>query len=151
MTGRAKLFRYSGRSMWPGFQEGDLLEVSPAKTNEIRRGDCVAFHTSNKKVVTHRVVTTKDCIKTKGDALPAVDNEIIQPGQVIGKVVCIYRLGRPIRVWGGFPGRIVGHFYHYAGRIEHIESGRVEFFHSTEEMCTKLKAILSRKEPDPGE
>jgi len=40
---------------------------------------------------------------------------------------------------------------HYAGRIEHIESGRVEFFHSTEEMCTKLKAILSRKEPDPGE
>jgi hypothetical protein len=40
---------------------------------------------------------------------------------------------------------------HYAGRIEHIESGRVEFFHSTEEMCAKLKAILSRKEPGPGE
>ncbi len=34
---------------------------------------------------------------------------------------------------------------HYAGRIEHIESGRVEFFYSTEEMCAKLKAILGRK------
>jgi len=34
---------------------------------------------------------------------------------------------------------------HYAGRIEHIESGRVELFYSTEEMCAKLKAILSQK------
>ena len=33
----------------------------------------------------------------------------------------------------------------YAGRIEHIESGRVEFFYSTEEMCAKLKSILGRK------
>ena len=39
----------------------------------------------------------------------------------------------------------------YAGRIEHIESGRVEYFYSTEEMCAKLKAILSQKKPDPGE
>ena len=39
----------------------------------------------------------------------------------------------------------------YAGRIEHIESGRVEIFYSTEEMCVKLKAILGRKKPDPGE
>ena len=39
----------------------------------------------------------------------------------------------------------------YAGRIEHIESGKVEFFYSTEEMCVKLKAILGRKKPDPGE
>jgi hypothetical protein len=39
----------------------------------------------------------------------------------------------------------------YAGRIEHIESGKVELFYSTEEMCAKLKAILDRKKPDPGE
>ena len=37
----------------------------------------------------------------------------------------------------------------YAGRIEHIESGRVEFFFSDEEMCTKLKAMLVQKKPDP--
>lgn len=39
----------------------------------------------------------------------------------------------------------------YAGRIEHIESGHVEYFYSTEEMCAKLKTILSQKKLDPGE
>jgi len=39
----------------------------------------------------------------------------------------------------------------YAGRIEHIESGHVEFFYSTGEMCAKLKTILGRKKPGPGE
>ena len=39
----------------------------------------------------------------------------------------------------------------YAGRIEHIESGRVELFYSAEEMCAKLKAMLGQKKPDPGE
>jgi hypothetical protein len=37
----------------------------------------------------------------------------------------------------------------YAGRIEHIESGRVELFYSDEEMCAKLKAMLGVKKPDP--
>jgi hypothetical protein len=40
---------------------------------------------------------------------------------------------------------------HYAGRIEHIESGRVEFFYSTEEMWAKLKTILNRENPDADE
>jgi hypothetical protein len=39
----------------------------------------------------------------------------------------------------------------YAGRIEHIESGQVEYFYSTEEMCAKLKTILSQKNSNPGE
>ena len=39
----------------------------------------------------------------------------------------------------------------YAGRIEHIESGHVEFFYSTEEMCAKLKTILGQKKLGPGE
>ena len=39
----------------------------------------------------------------------------------------------------------------YAGRIEHIESGHVEFFYSTEEMCAKLMTILGQKKLGPGE
>ncbi len=38
----------------------------------------------------------------------------------------------------------------YAGRIEHIESGHVDFFYSTEEMCAKLKAILNQGNTDHG-
>ena len=30
----------------------------------------------------------------------------------------------------------------YGGRIEHIESGRVEIFYSREEMCDKIKVLL---------
>jgi len=38
----------------------------------------------------------------------------------------------------------------YTGRIEHIESGHVDFFYSTEEMCAKLKAILNQGNTDDG-
>ena len=37
-----------------------------------------------------------------------------------------------------------------AGRIEHIESGRVAFFNSTEEMYARLKAILNQGNTDQG-
>jgi hypothetical protein len=33
----------------------------------------------------------------------------------------------------------------YAGRVEHIASGRVEIFYSTEELCAKLKVILNQQ------
>lgn len=39
----------------------------------------------------------------------------------------------------------------YAGRLEHIKSGRVELFYSTEEMCAKLKEILGWNKPDSGD
>jgi len=39
----------------------------------------------------------------------------------------------------------------YAGRIEHIESGRVEHFYSAEDMCAKLKAILDQRKFHPVE
>jgi len=33
----------------------------------------------------------------------------------------------------------------YAGRVEHIASGQVEKFYSTEELCAKLKVILNQQ------
>lgn len=124
MNGEKLFFRYKGLSMWPTFQEGDILEVSPATNNEIRRGDCVAFLADNKQVVTHRVVNVKGCLNTKGDASTAIDMEGVKPKQLIGKVDSLHRLGRPIKVWGGFSGRLLGCFYHYAGRINPQRSSR---------------------------
>lgn len=118
MTKQAALFRYHGRSMWPCFQEGDLLEISPVAITDIRSGDCVAFRIDNGQPVAHRVVAVKDSLTTQGDALPSVDSEVVRSEHVLGKIVCIYRLGRPIRVWGGIVGRIAGSFYRYAGRID---------------------------------
>ena len=39
----------------------------------------------------------------------------------------------------------------YAGRVEHIASGRVEIFYSTEELCAKLKVILNQQKSGSGE
>jgi hypothetical protein len=35
----------------------------------------------------------------------------------------------------------------YAGRVEHIASGRVERFYSSEELSAKLKVILNQQNP----
>jgi hypothetical protein len=35
----------------------------------------------------------------------------------------------------------------YAGRVEHIASGRVETFYSSEELSAKLKVILNQQKP----
>ena len=124
MTVQTTLFRYHGRSMWPCFQEGDLLEISPVAIDVIRSGDCVAFRVNNEQTVVHRVVAVQGALITRGDALPTVDNEKIRQEDVLGKVVCIHRLGRPIRVWGGIIGRVAGFFYRYAGRIDPNRSSR---------------------------
>jgi hypothetical protein len=39
----------------------------------------------------------------------------------------------------------------YAGRVEHIASGRVEMFYSSEELSAKLKVILNQQKPGSGE
>lgn len=124
MTGQTTLLRYQGRSMWPCFQEGDLLEIVPIAIANIRIGDCVAFRVDSKQTIAHRVVTVQGSLITRGDALPTVDNETIQPKHFLGKVVYVYRLGRSIRIWGGIIGRIAGRFYRYAGRIDPHSTSR---------------------------
>ena len=124
MSEQVILFHYHGRSMWPCFQEGDLLEISPVDMTDIRSGDCVAFRIDDGQTVAHRVITAQGSLTTRGDALPTVDSETVQREHVLGKVTCIYRLGRSIRVWGGIAGRIAGMFYRYAGRIEPNRNSR---------------------------
>lgn len=42
-AGGKGLFRYRGGSMWPLFQDGDLLETRRVLTCQLRRGDCIVF------------------------------------------------------------------------------------------------------------
>ncbi len=124
MTEQTTLFRYHGRSMWPCFQEGDLLEILPVAIDSIHSGDCVAFRVDNGQTAAHRVVSMQGSLTTRGDALPVVDREAIQSEHLLGKVVSIYRLGRSIKVRGGLVGRVSGFLYHYAGRIDPNRSSR---------------------------
>jgi hypothetical protein len=95
----AKLL-YSGVSMNPLFQEGDILEVVPYHGQEICLGDVVAIANPDKpgKVI-HRVVAIQPSgILTKGDNCSALDHWTLKPGDILGKVVSYRRLGRTLPV-----------------------------------------------------
>lgn len=42
-TEARELFRYRGSSMWPLFQDGDLLATAKVPVSDLRRGDCVVY------------------------------------------------------------------------------------------------------------
>jgi hypothetical protein len=91
---------YSGISMNPLFQEGDIFEVVPYHGQEICVGDVVAIANPDKpgKVI-HRVVVVKPSgILTKGDNCSAVDHWTLKPGDILGKVVVIHRHGCTLAV-----------------------------------------------------
>ena len=120
----AYMFLYRGRSMWPCFQEGDLLEYTPCAIKHIKAGDCIVFGTEDDRYVTHRVIAAGDNLTTRGDALSAPDREPVSGSQLLGKVIFRYRLGRKSAVSGGVSGSLAALFYRYAGRIDPLRNGR---------------------------
>jgi hypothetical protein len=117
---KADFFSYQGRSMWPVFQEGDLLEVHPVAFEELRVGDCITYRLQNcGTLVTHRVSAIHgENLVTRGDAFPWPDKLSVNASQLIGRVCGRFRMGSLKQVRGGMNGRLSGGFYHYAGRID---------------------------------
>lgn len=117
-------FHYRGLSMWPCFQEGDLLEVKPSTPEPVRIGDCVILRVGDGQHVAHRVVEVRNGLRTRGDALARSDDRAAGSPQLLGRVVARHRLGHRSPVAGGWRGRLAGFFYRYAGRIDPERSGR---------------------------
>ena len=119
-------FRYRGRSMWPGFQEGDLLEVQPTPLAQLQVGDCITYRSHPAgTLVTHRIFAMRDGIlHTRGDAALWPDDLPVSEQQLVGRVIGRYRLGALQSVAGGVKGRIYGGFYHYVGRLDPQRGGR---------------------------
>ncbi len=116
--------RYSGMSMWPGFQEGDLLEVRPASISTLRCGDCIVFRDTDGCQLVHRVVTAGRSIQTRGDALLENDCFDVTDKQLVGKVIRRYRLGQELFIHGGWRGRFLGKAYHLASRLNPMRPSR---------------------------
>lgn len=112
------MFRYHGRSMWPCFQDGDLLEFEPCVLAEVRVGDCVAYADGDGKRIAHRVAAKCDVLTTRGDALPEVDDTAVSADRLVGRIIRRHRLGQASRVSGGLAGRLAGRFFCYAGRLD---------------------------------
>ena len=125
MKPTTNMFRYQGLSMWPCFQEGDLLELSVVDFSQLRIGDCVAYSTTREQQAVHRVIGIRGkSLTTRGDALSGADNVPVQEHQINGRVVSRYRFGQECSVPGGLRGRVAGLFYRYAGRIDPNRSSR---------------------------
>lgn len=115
----SRMLRYQGLSMWPCFQEGDLLELRHVDFGQVRIGDCIAYSTADDGHAVHRVVGKNDRgLITRGDALPAPDKKLVTTNQIIGRVIYRYRFGQEDVMPSGLRGRLSGLFYHYAGRID---------------------------------
>jgi signal peptidase I len=111
--------RYTGRSMWPCFQEGDILLVAPVRPTFLRPGDCIVFRGDNDvREIVHRVVAVTPAIVTRGDARGAIDDKPVAPEMVAGMVVARVRYGREVPVARGFKGVVAGCFFRYAGRLD---------------------------------
>lgn len=118
MSPSIRYFRYEGLSMWPCFQEGDLLELALVNYRQIHIGDCVAYRSTEGRQAVHRVVGKKNGLITRGDALAAVDAEILSDDQIIGRVISRHRLGQECCISGGIRGRLASLFYRCAGRLD---------------------------------
>ncbi len=86
-------FQVATGSMADTIQTNDIVIVKITK--DVQEGDIITFN-QNGNIITHRIVQINNGkILTKGDANNAVDEEI-EYGQVIGKVVYIFK---DIEVW----------------------------------------------------
>jgi signal peptidase I len=93
-----KIF-YIGPSMNPLLKRGDTLLVVPYGSQKIQPGDVIVFPHPSQGQVVHRVVAvTAEGLITKGDNNPTVDDRLIAPGDVLGRVKAIDRQGRTLPV-----------------------------------------------------
>jgi hypothetical protein len=99
---------YTGGSMKPILWDGDGLTVEPYGGKKRRVGDIVVFKDpeNNQKII-HRIASIrKEGIRTRGDHNAGVDPWILEPGEIIGKVVFAWRGNRKVRVINGLAGHI---------------------------------------------
>lgn len=89
-----RLYYVQSGSMEPELPVGSLCVVKICETEQIKKGDVIAFDSGSAKVV-HRVLSIQENgYQTKGDANESPDPEVVPKEQVQGKVVArIPRLG----------------------------------------------------------
>ena len=99
---------YIGPSMNPTLKSGDRLCIIPYDGQKIRRGDVVVFVPpgGDSKII-HRVVSIhSQGIKSRGDNNNELDQWVLKPDQILGRVVSAQRGNRRRRVFGGPVGQL---------------------------------------------
>ena len=105
-----KTMTYIGPSMRPILKPGDRLQVISYDRQRIRRGDVVVVvPPGGAAKIIHRVVSAgSQGIKTRGDNCNRVDQWVLSPDRILGRVLYARRRNRRRRVFGGSLGHLLG-------------------------------------------
>ena len=116
---------YIGPSMNPTLKSGDQLQVIPYDGHRIRRGDVVVFTPpgSDSKIIHRIVLMGSQGIRTRGDNCNQVDQWVLKPDHIFGRVAYARRGNMRRRIIGGLLGHLVG----AAIRAIHAVDSRVSF------------------------
>jgi len=111
---------YAGNSMAPILKTGDVLKIVAHQDREIRVGDLAAFRSPRcGTLIVHRVVSADhQGVRTKGDNNLAIDDWVLQPNEIVGRVVSLERNKKRIRILGGFRGQMHAFALGAAKRID---------------------------------
>jgi signal peptidase I len=106
---KLKSINYIGPSMNPTLKPGDRLHIIPCDGQKIRRGDVVVFtHPREGSKIIHRVVSIhSQGIKTRGDNNNELDQWVLKPDQILGRVVSAKREKKQRRIFGGLLGQLL--------------------------------------------
>ena len=80
-------------SMEPNYHVGSLIYVKEINTKELKKGDVITFKLGGNTLATHRITEiVKEenkayKFRTKGDANESEDAKLVEPKEVIGKVM----------------------------------------------------------------
>ena len=99
---------YTGPSMNPTLKPGDGIRVIPYGNRKICIGDVVVFpHPERSYNVVHRVIAVdSQGVRTRGDNNINIDPCILNPADIIGRVVSAQRKSKSLTIRGGVWGRI---------------------------------------------
>ena len=110
---------YTGPSMNPTLVSPDLLDVVPYGGAAPAAGDVVCFlREATGQVVVHRIVRIAGArITTQGDNNPEPDPDLLQAGDILGKVIGARRGEKRRAVTGGRAGRAVFRWRRISARV----------------------------------
>ena len=106
---------YVGSSMNPTLRRPEIMEIMPYDNRPLRVGD-VAFFLSPEedRLDVHRIVrVTPAGISTLGDNSMQEDTFLLQPKNVKGRVVAVWRGQKRRKIAGGLQGRLISRWLHW--------------------------------------
>ncbi|MGC9348503.1 MAG: S26 family signal peptidase [Anaerolineae bacterium] len=110
----------AGPSMFPTLHASDLLVIVPYGSTSIAVGDVVVCLPAERdQPIVHRVTkVTSQRIRTRGDSNDRDDPWLLQPADVVGRVVAAWRGERRHLIHGGWRGRAQAYLVWLGTKVE---------------------------------